>query len=450
MADELSSIFISLSQTAQHNEPRIPLPQQITASRDWSLSCLARVITDRMNIDDNFIHQMINIWSVHPATRISPIARHTYLVDFVCEKEMYEVLQKEPWNYRSDIVSMKKVHEPAQLVPEYVDHVTLWTQFHNVPPEMLSAAGIYYLSNDIGIPVSEVRQGYNAGKLFMKTKINFKSEKALKDRMFVEHPTLGPLTIYLVYERVARLCSYCAKVGHEISGCPKRGRVLQLCADPTYANRPEMAFVRNHRIGPWINCPALVPRPLPPSANTSFNPNNYYPNPHPPHSPNPNPSYAPHPNQSNVQSPNPNQNHPYMPNPSTNQVTPTYDPSNSHVDPNMHNIINHGLIPHASTPYSNPNEASPLHTPNTSPGPAALTGPRTRTRQPRGVHSGKQLQVGAVSGSTSLPTKTRQLTINEEVNYHDNNSTGDGSSSPPPGYHKRLRAASRESPSGAQ
>lgn len=66
-----------------------------------------------MVIDDNFIQHMINIWGVHPATNISPIARHTYLVDFVCEREMYEVLQKELWLYCSDVVSMKKVTEPS-------------------------------------------------------------------------------------------------------------------------------------------------------------------------------------------------------------------------------------------------------------------------------------------------------------------------------------------------
>lgn len=176
----------------------------------------------------------------------------------------------------------------------------------------------------------------------MKTKITFKCDKSLKDRMFVELLTLGPLTVYLVYERVVRVCSYCVIVGHEISGCPKRGRVLQLCADPLYANRPEMLFMRDHRMGPWINCPHLVPRPLPVSVNSSFNPNHYYPNPnrHPSHS--------------------------YMLNPNMQQPTPTYEPPQAQDNQAENNRDNLDLEPTPTMHFSNPNKASPFHAASTT------------------------------------------------------------------------------------
>lgn len=60
---------------------------------------------------------------------------------------MHEVLKKEPWFYRTDVVSMRKVHEPAQLKLEFINLVAFWTQFHNVPPEMLYVEGIYYLAS---------------------------------------------------------------------------------------------------------------------------------------------------------------------------------------------------------------------------------------------------------------------------------------------------------------
>lgn len=63
MADELTNLFVSLWQTAQLNVSRVPIPHHISASRDWSLSCIARVITDRMVIDDNFIRQMLSLVS---------------------------------------------------------------------------------------------------------------------------------------------------------------------------------------------------------------------------------------------------------------------------------------------------------------------------------------------------------------------------------------------------
>lgn len=82
MVDELSNLYLALSRTIQNN--RAP------ASRDWSLSCLARVITNRMVIDDNFIRQMLNLWSVTPGTRIAHITNRTYLINFVSQQDMYE------------------------------------------------------------------------------------------------------------------------------------------------------------------------------------------------------------------------------------------------------------------------------------------------------------------------------------------------------------------------
>lgn len=81
--EEIASLFASIVPEASSQHARLAMPTHITASRDWSLSCLARVITDRVVFDDNFITQMIGIWGAHPGTRISPIARNTYLIDFV-------------------------------------------------------------------------------------------------------------------------------------------------------------------------------------------------------------------------------------------------------------------------------------------------------------------------------------------------------------------------------
>lgn len=259
-SDEISTLFSFIAPDSASSSRRITIPHQITASRDWSLSCLARVMTDRTVFDDNFTNMMMRDWEANPRTRISPIAKNTYLVDFATAKEMYEVLEKEPWFYRTDVVSMRKVHEPSQLKSDFVEHVSLWTQFHNVPPEMLSAEGIYYLAGLIGTPVSEVRQGYNAGRLFMRVKTSYSVLKGLQDSIPLDHPTLGPISIFLVYERASRLCIFCGGIGHVISGCAQRSRVLQLCADPINANRPELVLLRDYRRGPWINCSALVPR----------------------------------------------------------------------------------------------------------------------------------------------------------------------------------------------
>lgn len=419
--DEISSLFASLASTALNED--IPIPQEITASRDWSLSCLARVITDRTVFDDNFINHMMTTWGVHPATRISPIAKHTYLIDFVSTREMYEVLQKEPWTYRSDLVAMRKVHEPSQLKSEFVSHVAIWTQFHNMPPEMLSAEGTLFLARKIGSPVSEVRQGYSAGKLFMKVKVSMQVENPLKDRIPLKHPALGTIPIYLVYERAPRLCSYCGMIGHEIGGCSKRGRVLQLCADPCFAYRPELPIMRDHRMGAWMSCPALVPRhmtdpvPSPPASPPSVNVQ--HPNPSPPN-PLLSPAYNPHGAPINnpigtlngIPAGTVGSGEHYSPAP---LAAPLPHPDNSLIE----------ILP---TPSNHQDCASPLH-------PTCLTAASLRARN---------------LASANLSNRTKNLTIHDTHAQNPVMSTRSASNSPPPGYHKRLRAASPQSPPGLQ
>ncbi|KAF3334147.1 hypothetical protein FCM35_KLT20751 [Carex littledalei] len=129
---------------------------------------------------------------------------------------------------------------------------------------MLSAEGILHLAQDLGSPISEVHQGYNAGRLFMRVKISFISSDPLQDSIELNHPTRGKVPVYLVYEKTSRLCPYCGIIGHDLAGCVYRGRVLQLCADSSNDHRHELRLLRDHRKGAWMNCPTLVPRPLSP------------------------------------------------------------------------------------------------------------------------------------------------------------------------------------------
>lgn len=415
--DEIANIFATIAPT-RGSRRRINVPLHITATRDWSLSCLARVITDRPVFDGNFTTTMMTNWEAHPATRISPIAQRTYLIDFACPREMQRILRKEPWHYRGDIVSMRKVNEPSQLTPTFVNHVSLWTQFHNVPPELLSAEGILHLAQDLGTPVSEVTQGYNAGRLFMRVKIAYDASEPLDDTMELIHPTREKELVYLVYERATRLCSYCGEIGHELAGCASHGRVLQLCADPANSHRQELRLLRDHRKGEWMNCPTLVPRPTPP---TTTDPS------------------------SNSSSPRTQQHHANTPPFSPAQQQPEMDHLERHVSrpdhasplnsrPVLENLI--------TQPPQEVNQSAQPIDQSTNPPPYNPDQPRYSTG-PRSLRNRN-----IASSSTSLTTRTHNLSIRDADTPTGNHPDNNEDLSPPPGYHKRLRAASPESPSG--
>lgn len=86
---------------------------------------------------------------------------------------MYDVLRRKPWFYRADVVSLRKVHDSTHLTSNFVQHILLWTQFHQVPPNLCLPEGIIYLAEQIGVPRSKVHQDYYVGHLYIRAKISY-------------------------------------------------------------------------------------------------------------------------------------------------------------------------------------------------------------------------------------------------------------------------------------
>lgn len=143
----------------------------------------------------------------------------------------------------------------------FSDSHGIWTQMHNIPLEAVSEQGIAYMAGLVGTPMSDVQQGVLNGRVYLKVKISHPINENLKDSITVDHPTLGPLTIPLVYEKLSRVCFCCGGLGHEIQTCETYAKIMQLAGDPKYSSRPEVAQLKNRRKGAWMTSVAFVPRP---------------------------------------------------------------------------------------------------------------------------------------------------------------------------------------------
>jgi hypothetical protein len=74
--------------------------------------------SEKVAIDTTFVSTMIRTLGVNPATQIIPIARNTYLIEFVNTPNMNSVLDNVPWNFRMDLVVVRKANDPADLSPD--------------------------------------------------------------------------------------------------------------------------------------------------------------------------------------------------------------------------------------------------------------------------------------------------------------------------------------------
>ena len=160
--------------------------------------------------------------------------------------------------------------------------------------------------------------------------------------MLFRSPSIGTFPVFLVYERLSKLCFFCSRLGHDHRDCPDRIRLQRLCLDPQYADREDMRGITDLRVGKWINDSTQVPKintNTYPMTIQNHNGNN---NNHPPGSP---------PQPQNI---NQNQN----PNPATqnnshfnalanylHQTDPLHYPNNTTLSSNLD--LNHGAELHS-------------------------------------------------------------------------------------------------------
>lgn len=255
--EEFISQFANLSAGTGSVQP-VDIPINTVTTRDWKLCALVRVVTDKTVTDPGFSTLMRRIWGVHTSTEISAITRNIFFTTFTSTAELERIMHKGVWTYRGDAVVMKRLGGPADLSTPTVSEMEVWTQLHKLPFQALSE-GVLLLASQIGKLFSRPTELFQGGNTYHRVKVRLPVDQALKDIVQMNHPILGICTTYPSYERLNRVCLYCAKLGHDMDNCPDKLRMERLRLDSRYCNRPEMQGPIGPRIGPWISDPSLIP-----------------------------------------------------------------------------------------------------------------------------------------------------------------------------------------------
>lgn len=259
--DEFIARFAALS-SEQTGANQVVISQGGLNSRNWALTAMVRIVTDKLIIENNFATNMRRIWAAHADTEISPIAKNVFLVQFQNKKDIQHVMRRGIWLYRSEAVIARRVSGPADMANTTVTEMEVCVQFHRIPPGILSHEGIMQLANRLGTPMSEVTEAFTGHTSYYKVKYMLPVDEPLTDTLKGINPMLGTFPVYLSYERIPKVCLFCAYIGHEHDTCLDKQRMERLMVDARYRNNPEMKKLTKPTLGPWINDPSLIP-PIP-------------------------------------------------------------------------------------------------------------------------------------------------------------------------------------------
>lgn len=258
--EEFIKQFAALSSGQSSTQP-LKLTHKEIENRNWNLTTMARVVSDRPTMDSNFASTMRRVWSVHPDTKITFLKKIVSLVQFVIKQDMEKVMQRGISTYRTEAVGLRRVSGPADLANQMVSQMEVWVQFHRISPATVSKEGLKQLSRKIGVPLSEVIEVPAGNNKFSKIKLPVNIDDKLLDTIEVEHPVMGVIKIYVSYERLNRICLFCAKVGHDHNSCPDKLRLERLRMDLRFQNRQNFDTLTKPKFGPWTKDPSLIPEP---------------------------------------------------------------------------------------------------------------------------------------------------------------------------------------------
>lgn len=190
--DEFIARFAALS-SGQAGTSRVIISHEGISTRDWSLTAMVRVVTERQTIESNFDTNMRRIWGAHSETEIMPLAKNIFLVQFQNNKDLCNVMNRGIWLYRGDAVITRRVEGPADLENRTVEEMEVVVQFHRIPSEVLSYEGIMQLAEQLGSPMSEVTETFLGNMNFYKVKVKMSVENPLPDTLEAEIPELGTI-----------------------------------------------------------------------------------------------------------------------------------------------------------------------------------------------------------------------------------------------------------------
>lgn len=146
-----------------------------------------------------------------------------------CENKDYDIIISEgPWSYRQDLVVAMECSSVNEVDGDRVTHAEIGVQLHNLGSEVLTEEGLRIVTEPIGTILSEPLVGYLNGKTFFKVKLLIALNAPIKDKLKITNPIMGDVEVYLVYEKIGRVCCFCGALGHEILSCQERARLTKI------------------------------------------------------------------------------------------------------------------------------------------------------------------------------------------------------------------------------
>ncbi|XBH79815.1 hypothetical protein VPH35_105702 [Triticum aestivum] len=178
---------------------------------------LARVHTDKNFSQAAFYKDMRAAWNPAQRVRFRPVGPNRFVVQASCLGDWERMMMQGPWLFRNMAVLLCSYDGFTKADDVIFDHMPIWLQVHKLPDPYCKQGIVERILKGAG-EILEMRLNGNTRGDYIRVRVNHDIKQPLTK--FVSVVRAQERQVYLVrYEKLARFCSFCGRIGHEHKEC---------------------------------------------------------------------------------------------------------------------------------------------------------------------------------------------------------------------------------------
>lgn len=189
---------------------------------------------------------------------ISQVDSNLFMAHFRTWEDLSWVWNKQPWSFGSDTFLMEWATADERIKPlsAYTfKSIMVTVRFYGVPMPLRSEDTARKLVKEIGEPSAAspiLEENLKKDPLFMSVRVKIDVSKPVQAIVNLDIDNRDPLKVFVHYERIHRICTFCGLMFHNTQACPIKQRII-------IQQKSDSQVQLADRYGKWITQLSYLP-----------------------------------------------------------------------------------------------------------------------------------------------------------------------------------------------